>query len=97
MQTSIDNSKEDYSKLPAYLEQFKEANKLEDDPNGPVTDLVEDGIFKCIFIGPHTSKQAFAMGVPFISLDGTFLINYFKKTLLTTTGRTANGKIIVRG
>jgi hypothetical protein len=35
------------------------------------------------------------MSVPFIALDGTFLINCFKKTLLTATGRTANGKIIL--
>jgi hypothetical protein len=35
------------------------------------------------------------MGVPFIALDGTFLINCFRKTLLTATSRTANGKIIL--
>jgi hypothetical protein len=96
LQISSDQSKEDYSKLPAYLERLKEANKSEDDPEGPITDLIiEDGIFKRIFIGPHTSEQAFAMSVPFIALDGTFLVNCFKKTLLTATGRTANGKIIL--
>src|SRR5580692_1577657 len=69
LQTSVSNSKEDYSRLPTYLERLKDANKSEDDPEGPVTDLVtEDGVFKRIFIGPHTSEQAFAMSVPFIAL-----------------------------
>lgn len=56
LHTSINDSLDDYNKLPVYFERLKDTNKSEDNPEGPVTDpVIENGVFKRIFIGPHTS------------------------------------------
>jgi len=94
LQESTDNARDDYSKLGNYIQRLQDANQDKGEPSELVTDLVTDldSTFKRIFIGPQTSRQAFEFGVPFIALDGTYLRNCFRKTLLTAVGRTANNK-----
>jgi hypothetical protein len=59
---SSNKSRKDYSKLPTYLERLEEANKLEDNPEGLIIDLIIE----------DTLKQAFVISVLFIALDRTF-------------------------
>ena len=94
-------------KLPIYPERLHAENlstdggqrgvHYEDTGNhtdGLVTDLVLDDkqTFKRVFIGPHTSDQQFANSIPFVALDGTFLLSCWKLTLLLAIGRSGNNE-----
>jgi len=74
--------------------------QIENDPDNEfgsdtlITDLLttEDDVFRRVFIGPYTSEQQFVHSMPFIALDGTYLRNCFKHTLLLAVGRNRNNK-----
>ena len=53
LQTSISNSKEDYNRLPIYLERLKDVNKSEDDPEGIVQTLLLKMEFLSIYLLVH--------------------------------------------
>ena len=88
---------DDFPKLPIYLERLYKANlhDFEDiDQDGLVTELVktENATFRRIYIGPHTANQQYAHSLPFVALDGTYLRNCFKQTLLLAVGRNGNNE-----
>ncbi len=87
----------DFPKLPIYLQRLHEANRHEgQEPYNDelVTDLLltEAEVFRRVFIGPHTSRSQYVHSLPFVALDGTYLRNCFKQTLLLAVGRNGNNE-----
>ena len=49
-------------------------------------------MFRRIFISPHISEQQWIHSIPFIALDGTYLRNCYRQTLLLAVGRNGNNE-----
>ena len=91
---------EDFLKIPEYLKRLHTANRHHEngeDYNSSddlVTDLLlTDGhVFRRIFIGPYISEQQWIHSIPFVALDGTYLRNCYRQTLLLAVGRNRNNE-----
>jgi len=85
---------EDFTKLPIWLERLRKENHNEDETCDLQTDLLltEDHVFRRVFVGPHTARAQWIHSMPFIALDGTYLRNCFKQTLLLAVGRNRNNE-----
>ena len=89
----------DFPKLPIYLYRLQEANRHRGQgPDEEAYDLKTelllsaDNVFRRVFVGPHTSRSQYVHSIPFIALDGTYLRNCFKQTLLLAVGRNGNNE-----
>jgi hypothetical protein len=54
--------------------------------------LTKDHVFRRVFVGPYTVRAQWVYSMPFIALDGTYLRNCFKQTLLLAVGRNGNNE-----
>ena len=91
---------EDFLKIPEYLKRLYTANRYYEngvDYNGSdnlVIDLLlsEGHVFCRIFVGPHISEQQWIYSIPFVALNGTYLCNCYRQTLLLAVGRNGNNE-----
>jgi hypothetical protein len=90
----------DFPKLPLWLTRLHKENRNHNNredfnrSNRLVIDLLltEDHMFRRIFVGPHTSEAQWVHSMPFVALNGTYLRNCFRQTLLLAVGRNGNNK-----
>jgi hypothetical protein len=73
------SQREEYHRLPAYIDELREANpgahlKLNLDP--------DTGAFRSLFICPQTSREAFRHCRKIVAMDGTFTKNAVQQCIL---------------
>ncbi len=75
MQEDHASQEESFAKIPEYLERLRAQNPAADDTDAIVTNMVIDqnSKFQRVFVCLQTARGAFAFGIPFVALDGTFL------------------------
>lgn len=92
MHDSLDQHRDQFQLVPSYLEHLQEANA---ELYFNITVDEQAYQFRRVFVCPAASKRAFAFGLPFLALDGTFLKTRFRQTLLVAVSRDTNNEGIL--
>jgi hypothetical protein len=89
---SIEQEREDFRHLPAYIEILKKR-----DPDGDFFLSIDHDTsrFHRIFICPSSSRRIFQQGPKIFACDGTFTKNKFRQTLLFATTRDGNNEVVL--